>query len=34
MKLVKIIRKNKDTIKTITVFYLVLIVATVVVINA
>ena len=30
----KIISKNKDTIKTITVFYLMLIVATLVVINA
>ena len=30
----KIISKNKDTIKTVTVFYLLLIVATLVVINA
>lgn len=30
----KIISKNKDTIKTITVFYLMLIVATLVVIHA
>lgn len=30
----KIIGKNKDTIKTVTVFYLLLIVATLVVINA
>lgn len=30
----KIINKNKDTIKTVTVFYLLLIVATLVVINA
>lgn len=34
MKLAKIISKNKDTIKTVTVFYLVLIIATLVVINA
>lgn len=30
----KIISKNKDTIKTVTVFYLLLIVATLIVINA
>lgn len=34
MKLAKIISKNKDTIKTITVFYLMLIVVTLIVINA
>ena len=34
MKLAKIISRNKDTIKTVTVFYLVLIIATLVVINA
>lgn len=30
----KIIKKNKDTIKTVTVFYLMLIVATLIVIHA
>ena len=30
----KIISKNKDTIKTVTVFYLMLIVVTLIVINA
>lgn len=34
MKLVKLISKSKDTIKTVTVFYLMLIVATLIVIHA
>lgn len=34
MKLVKIMSKNKDTIKTVIVFYLMLIVVTLIVINA
>lgn len=34
MKLEKIISKKKDTIKTVTVFYLMLIVVTLIVINA
>lgn len=34
MKLAKIISKNKDTIKTVTVFYLMLIVVTLIVIHA
>ena len=34
MKLVKKISKNKDTIKTVTVFYLMLIVVTLIVIHA
>lgn len=34
MKLVKIMSKNKDTIKTVTVFYLLLIIVTLIVIHA